>query len=70
MQIIKTLSLIFFLTVLRYTSFSQNNHDGNKLNVNQERIEQRIFQLAKLERATGLHLPGDMLKGDPGLLTK
>lgn len=47
MQIIKTLSLIFFLTVLVYASFSQNNLDGNKLNVNQERIEQRIFQLAK-----------------------
>jgi len=47
MQNLKTSCLIFFLTVLGYTSFSQNNLGGNKLKVNQQRIEQRIFELAK-----------------------
>lgn len=47
MQNLKTFFLFCFLIMGRHGSFCQINLGGNKIKVNQQRIEQRIFELAK-----------------------
>ncbi|MBK5269576.1 MAG: Zn-dependent hydrolase [Bacteroidia bacterium] len=47
MQHLKTSILICFLTILAFATFSQITTNGKVLKVNQQRIEKRIFELAK-----------------------
>ena len=47
MQLLKTSILVCFLTILAYATFSQITTNGKLLKVNQQRIEKRIFELAK-----------------------
>jgi N-carbamoyl-L-amino-acid hydrolase len=47
MQYIKTLILLCFLTILTATTFSQPAIKSKEIKVNQQRIESRIFELAK-----------------------
>lgn len=47
MQHLKTLSLIFFITIITLGAFSQIANKPQAISVNQQRIENRIFELAK-----------------------
>jgi N-carbamoyl-L-amino-acid hydrolase len=47
MQYLKTLIPICFLTILSFSVFSQTSTNAKEIKVNQERIENRIFELAK-----------------------
>jgi N-carbamoyl-L-amino-acid hydrolase len=47
MQHLKTSILVCLLTILAYATFSQITTNGKVLKVNQQRIEKRIFELAK-----------------------
>ena len=47
MQYLKTLILLCFLTILTSTTFSQTVIKSKEIKVNQQRIESRIFELAK-----------------------
>ncbi len=47
MQYLKRLIFLSFLTILTLTTFSQTATKGKEIKVNQQRIESRIFELAK-----------------------
>ncbi len=47
MQYLKTLATLCFLTILSFSVFSQTLINAKEIKVNQERIENRIFELAE-----------------------
>jgi N-carbamoyl-L-amino-acid hydrolase len=74
MQHLKTSILVCLLTILAYATFSQITTIGKVLKVNQQRIEKRIFELAKfgkdsIGRGYRLLIQKETSKEELGLLT-
>ena len=65
MQYLKTLVPVCFLAILSFSVFSQTSTNAKELKVNQERIENRIFELAKFGKvANGKGYRVAFTKGD------
>ncbi len=65
MRYLKKSILVSFLTILTFTSFSQQTNNGKQIKVNQQRIESRIFELAKFGKdSTGKGYRVAYTKGD------
>ncbi|MBK8500802.1 MAG: M20 family metallo-hydrolase [Saprospiraceae bacterium] len=65
MRYLKKSILVSFLTILTFTSFSQPTNNGRQIKVDQQRIESRIFELAKFGKdSTGKGYRVAYTKGD------
>ena len=65
MQYLNTSILVCLFTILTFTGFSQQANNGKQIKVNQQRIESRIFELAKFGRdSTGKGYRVAYTKGD------